>query len=94
MRWVESCFPKDVMELMDFKLSKLCVDLKYENQIITLGKQDCLIKTIEVALSCTVNSPATRIDIKDVVSNLKNARDILTCSPKKEVTSSQEELRG
>lgn len=83
VKWVESCFPKDLMEVIDFRLSKLRVDLKQESQIINSDKQkDCLLKIIEIALSCTVNSPTTRIDIKDALSKLKNAKDNLICSTK------------
>lgn len=82
VKWVESCFPADVMEVIDFKLSKLCMDLEYERHIISLDKQkDCLIKVIGVALLCTMNSPTNRIDMKDAVSKLKNAKGSLICSP-------------
>lgn len=84
VRWVESCFPQDVMKVIDFKLLELCVDLEYEGRVISSHMQkDCLIKVIGVALSCTVNSPANRIDIKDAVSKLKSAKDNLLRSPKK-----------
>ncbi|XP_023537633.1 probable LRR receptor-like serine/threonine-protein kinase At3g47570 [Cucurbita pepo subsp. pepo] len=91
VKWVESCFPNDLLEVIDFKLSRLCVDLKHENQIINSDKQKgCLIQTIEVALSCTVNSPTNRIDIKDALSKLKNAKDNLICSTKKSVSCSED----
>lgn len=79
VKWVESGFRKDVMEVIDIKLWKHSLDLEYENQnMISLGKvKDCLKETIEVALSCTVNYPAERIDIKDVVSKLQNAKEKL-----------------
>lgn len=83
VKWVKSCFPEDIVEVIDFKLLELCVDLEYQGRAISLDMQkDFFIKVIGVALSCTANTPANRIDIKDVVAKLKSARDSLIRPPK------------
>lgn len=87
VKWVESCFPEDVMKVIDFKLLELCVDFEYEGRVISSDMhKDCLIKVIGVALSCTVNSPASRTDIKDAVAKLKSAKDNFLRSPKSKIS--------
>lgn len=84
IKWVESCYPEDIMEVIDHKLPELFVDLEYKGRTISSDMQkDCLIKVIGVALSCTVNTPVNRIDMEDVVSKLRRAKDNLLRPPKK-----------
>ena len=83
IKWVDSCFPEHIMEVIDDELTEVSVDLEYEGRTISSEMQkDCLIKVIGVALSCTVNTPVNRIDIHDAVSKLKSAKHSLTRPPK------------
>lgn len=78
IKWVESSYPEDIMEVIDHKLPELFVDLVYRGRTIGSDMQkDCLTKVIGVALSCTVNTPVNRIDMEDAVSKLRSAKDNL-----------------
>ncbi|KAL4034315.1 hypothetical protein IC575_007449 [Cucumis melo] len=82
IKWVESSYPEDIMEVIDHKLPELFEDLVYRGRTIGSDMQkDCLIKVIGVALSCTVNTPVNRIDMEDAVSKLRSARDDLIRPP-------------
>ncbi|XP_022962556.1 probable LRR receptor-like serine/threonine-protein kinase At3g47570 [Cucurbita moschata] len=83
IKWVDSCFPEHIMEVIDDELTEVSVDLEYEGRTISSEMQkDCLTEVIGVALSCTVNTPVNRIDIHDAVSKLKSAKHSLTRPPK------------
>lgn len=72
VKWVESSFPENVMQVLDAELN----NLQHQGQSINPEKQnDVLITIIGVGLSCTKDSPDRRISIREALRNLKTAKD-------------------
>ncbi|KAL3591250.1 hypothetical protein D5086_009890, partial [Populus alba] len=66
IKWVESAFPASIEQVVDPELFT--------------GKSpthECLITILGVGLSCTVDSPDRRTNMRDSLLKLKTARDTL-----------------
>ncbi|XP_031283270.1 LRR receptor-like serine/threonine-protein kinase EFR [Pistacia vera] len=72
VKWVESSFPENVMQVLDAELN----NLQHQGQSINPEKQNhVLITIIGVGLSCTKDSPDRRISIREALRSLKTAKD-------------------
>ncbi|KAL4649521.1 hypothetical protein ACB092_01G018900 [Castanea dentata] len=78
IRWVQSAFPANIMEVLDPEMLQLMSSLHHNDQPISPDVQrGCLITVLGVGLSCTVESSDARISIRSALQNLKSARDTL-----------------
>ncbi|KAJ0112258.1 hypothetical protein Patl1_02938 [Pistacia atlantica] len=74
VKWVESSFPENVMQVLDAELN----NLQHQGQSINPEKQNhVLIIIIGLGLSCTKDSPDRRISIREALRSLKTAKDTL-----------------
>lgn len=75
--WVQSAFPADLDQVLDPEMlhqkDELCSDGRTRSLKIQL---DCLKTVIEVAVSCTNNSPDRRITIIEALRRLKCVQDL------------------
>ncbi|PON77088.1 Tyrosine-protein kinase [Parasponia andersonii] len=77
-QWVKSSFPKKLGEIIDCELLKLGDDLYYQGHYVSRNLQyDCLTTVIEIGLSCNVNSPNGRLNMRNALHNLKSAKQSL-----------------
>jgi len=78
VRWVQSAFPANIMQVLDPEMLQLMSSLYHNDQPISPDVQHgCLIIILGVGLSCTVESSDGRISIRSALQNLKSARDTL-----------------
>ncbi|CAI0441630.1 unnamed protein product, partial [Linum tenue] len=67
-QWVTALLPERVTELVD---ANLLVD---EARINLKAKVDCILSIMKLALACCIDTPKDRMDIRDVLSNLKKIK--------------------
>jgi serine/threonine protein kinase len=78
IRWVQSAFPANVMQVLDPEMLQLMSSLYHDDKSISPDIQhDCLITILGVGLSCTVESSDARISIRNALHKLKSARETL-----------------
>ncbi|XP_050265889.1 probable LRR receptor-like serine/threonine-protein kinase At3g47570 [Quercus robur] len=78
VRWVQSAFPANIMQVLDPEMLQLMSSLYHNDQPISPDVQHgCLIIILGVGLSCTVESSDGRISIRSALQNLKSARETL-----------------
>lgn len=72
-------FPSNIEEVLDQELLVPNCDLYQADEIIYQEIQgDCLLKIMEVGLSCAADSPDQRITTRDALHKLKSVRDALS----------------
>ena len=78
-RWVQSAFPENLVQVIDYELLEFFKNVCNEGQSITIPEReyDCLTKIIEIGLSCTTDSPDRRISIRLALHGLKTAKQNL-----------------
>lgn len=73
VKWVELSFPENVVQVLDAELNNL--QLQIQGQSINPETQnDCLITIFGVGLSCTKESPDSRLSIREALRSLTTAR--------------------
>ncbi|KAH0988420.1 hypothetical protein GBA52_015597 [Prunus armeniaca] len=79
IRWVQSAFPENIVQVLDSELLHLMQHLPNEGQIniIPEAERNCLISIMEVGISCTCASPDGRIGLRDALCKLETARQTL-----------------
>jgi len=82
IKWVQSAFPANIEQVVDAELLLSIQDFQHDAQSISPEKQhECLITILGVGLSCTVDSPDRRTNMRDSLLKLKTARDTLLKPP-------------
>ncbi|KAF9681633.1 hypothetical protein SADUNF_Sadunf05G0022200 [Salix dunnii] len=78
IKWVQSAFPANIEQVVDPELLLSIQDFQSDARFTSPEKQhECLISVLGVGLSCTVDSPDQRADMRDSLQKLKTARDTL-----------------
>ncbi|XP_007226289.2 probable LRR receptor-like serine/threonine-protein kinase At3g47570 [Prunus persica] len=79
IRWVQSAFPENIVQVLDSELLHLMQHLPNEGpiNIIPEAERNCLISIMEVGISCTCASPDGRIGLRDALRKLETARRTL-----------------
>lgn len=79
IRWVQSAFPENIVQVLDSKLLHLMQRLPNEGpiNITPEAERNCLISIMEVGISCTCASPDGRIGLRDALHKLETARQTL-----------------
>ncbi|XP_044467191.1 probable LRR receptor-like serine/threonine-protein kinase At3g47570 [Mangifera indica] len=73
VKWVELSFPENVVQVLDAELNNL--QLQIQGQSINPETQnDCLITIFGVGLSCTKESPDSRLSIREALRSLTTAK--------------------
>ncbi|KAF5740634.1 putative Serine-threonine protein kinase plant-type [Tripterygium wilfordii] len=77
---VRSVFPHKILQALDPELLQYMDDPSDDNKHINLEIQhECMNKLFGVGLSCTADSPDSRISMRDAVRELKSVKRILLC---------------
>ncbi|KAJ9188733.1 hypothetical protein P3X46_000100 [Hevea brasiliensis] len=76
--WVQSAFPSRLLQVLDPELLLLMDNLFHDGRNINPEvQQECVITILGIGLSCTMNSPDSRISIRNALHKLKAARNNL-----------------
>ncbi|KAF2300739.1 hypothetical protein GH714_015444 [Hevea brasiliensis] len=76
--WVQSAFPSRLLQVLDPELLLLMHNLFHDGRNINPEvQQECVITILGIGLSCTMNSPDSRISIRNALHKLKAARNNL-----------------
>lgn len=77
-RWVQSAYPKNIVQVIDQDLLQLNEDLYHEGQCLSSELQyDCVKKIIEIGLSCVADSHEKRCKMRYALNQLKTAKNAL-----------------
>ncbi|KAL4188377.1 hypothetical protein AMTRI_Chr08g202110 [Amborella trichopoda] len=71
--FVNRAYPHQVMEIVDIRLLKVGATDKGPERLNEM--QPCLIAIMGIGLSCTLESPKERMDMRDVLKHLQNIRN-------------------